>query len=99
MLFVVSCGSDDESSSSDSATISWSLSELNEAKSNCIVSAMNSNESITNSQASFYCGCVFEEAAKRWEFEDFILNESTYTQELNDDGTMRDCAQKSKSYQ
>jgi len=61
------------------------------ARSNCTVAARDSNSKISFAQAEAACSCILGEAQRRWSFEEFVVNEGTYTTKLKDDGTIGKC--------
>ena len=73
----------------------WNVEDLTAARSNCIETAIDYNSSLESKRAnvSLFCGCVLEDASRRWTFSDYVRNEYAYTQQQQEDGTMRRCNQ------
>ena len=87
-----SCSSSESSSRQEEAkVIQWSDSELAEVKSGCEAAVAESVPEWTTTQANYYCGCVVEEAAKRWPYEEYTVHENAFIQRLWEDGTAGVC--------
>jgi len=69
----------------------WSQAEIAQVRQGCVASAKQVRPTADDAAVILGCGCVVEDASKRWEFPDYIKNETTYTKNQMDDGTMSRC--------
>ena len=76
--------------------IKWNNQQVRSVNKNCtnamVSEAKKSGKSKINAKvADSYCSCVFNDAARRFEFLDFVKNERKYTNQLVKEGTINKC--------
>ena len=69
----------------------WTSTQILASRNNCVVAARDANSTISFSQASTACTCVFDVAKGRWTYDAFVQNETAYTKAMVDDGTVGTC--------
>ncbi len=79
------------------ASASWTVEQLGSAQSNCSNTASKVNSAVSSRDAILICGCVIEEASKKWPYDDFVKNEFAYTEAMSKDGTFERCRQRASA--
>ena len=66
---------------------------MTSARSECVNSAININPSLATKRESVgvSCGCLLEDASKRWPYDDYLKNQYSYGQQQMNDGTVKRC--------
>lgn len=73
----------------------WTTDAISQVKGNCIDAGIAMFSSAPIAVLSSYCGCGIEDAVKRWSFDDYIANESTYVKKQTDEGVLKKCIEQS----
>jgi hypothetical protein len=71
----------------------WSTSDILTARNNCVDSAVAVNPLLANKRdnVGISCGCLLEDASKRWAYDDYLKNQYSYSQQQMNDGTVKRC--------
>lgn len=71
----------------------WTVADLTSARSDCVNSAININQSLASKRESVgvSCGCLLEDASKRWAYDDYLKNQYSYSQQQMNDGIVKKC--------
>jgi hypothetical protein len=89
-----------ESEKKEATPQPWTLEQINSARQSCYrslsIEDLGAGRNTPTSVKEYYCVCVVEEVTKRWGFEDFIRNQTTYTDQLTKDGVQQNCADKAQ---
>ena len=100
IFFLISCGTDDSKKSEKANESKWTAEELQLNKRYCassIIEIADADE-VTYNQAYIYCGCFYEEVAKRWTNEEYTQHEIEYTVILQEEGHVERCVKLSESF-
>lgn len=68
--------------------LKWSNTQLSNEVTRC---KSNTDTSYTKEQWASLCSCVYQYAAKTWDYTDYKNNYTTYIQNMGDDGTLEGC--------
>lgn len=69
----------------------WSPADILTVRGACVETYVAAKPSVTTGAATVVCGCLVEDASRRWTTGDYQANEVTHAKEQADDGTMKKC--------
>ncbi len=72
----------------------WTTEQISSANINCSTSMTKIDPTVQASDAVLMCGCVIENASKRWTYDDFVANEFSYTETMNREGVFTTCKER-----
>lgn len=75
----------------------WTSYEISSTRSNCVNAALDMYPSMYSkyTNVTLFCGCMIEDASKRWSYNDYAMNEFAYSEQQQQDGTTQSCIERS----
>jgi hypothetical protein len=71
----------------------WTSYEISSTRLNCVNAALDMYPSMYSkyTNVTLFCGCMIEDASKRWSYNDYAMNEFAYSEQQKYDGTFQSC--------